>query len=61
MESSSPIINFKEVFEQFGEHLKPECPLSDSDETPAINKLVNNYTSEDQSEFEREQKEFLEE
>ena len=58
---SSPIINFKEVFEQFGEHLKPECPMSNSDDGGDVfSKLVKDYTSEDQSEVEREQKKFME-
>ena len=63
MEHSSPIINFQEVFEQFGEHLKPDCPMSASDEDgeTAFSKLVKDYTDEDQSEVEREQKLFLEE
>ena len=49
MEHSSPIINFKEVFEQFGEHLKPDCPMSASDEDgeTAFSKLVKDYTDED--------------
>ena len=62
MDQSSPIINFKKVFEQFGEHLKPASPMSDSDGQgeSAFSKLVKGNTSEDQSEAERVQKEFME-